>query len=313
MSFAADILAVTPPWEPFAWAAAGLFALGAVWRWHGTVEFERYLSTLGWIALALLWLVMAPYFMFDARSPIQSVLVVAAIPASLWAGRIRWRGRDSLFLISKAAAIAGLVYLPAHTIEPVRRWLIEMVAAQTHWLMEHLGHSPGLAPDPAVGYMSLFAFDGHTTYIVLACTGIGSIAIFSGAIFSVGGPIGRRLGATVLIAAIIYGLNLIRNVFVGLATPLGWFDAPIFVQIAGWFGVEAVRTSFFISHTLIAQPLSLVALIGLTLLALRLVPELFAIFDEVIYIVTGDDVDLQSEVGPKLFGTTDSVELEAAD
>lgn len=302
LAWTTAIAEAAPPWEPFAWFAVAMFALGIVWRWHGTPIAERVFSTGGWVALALLWVAMVPYFAIEARSPIQTVLVAVAVPASLYAGLLRWRGRDGLYVIGKAAAIAGLIYLPAHTIEPVRRWLIETVAVHTHWLMELVGRDPGIVVGPEAGYMSQFAFDGHTTYIVLACTGIGSIAIFGGAILAVGGPLGRRLGATALIAAIIYLLNLVRNVFVGLATPEGWFDADILVSLAGIFGVEAYRASFFVSHTLIAQPASLVALVGLAVLALRLVPELFVIFDEIVYLLTGDEVDLRAEFGPTLLG-----------
>lgn len=301
------------PWEPFAWLAVATFCLGIVWRWHGTEPAERVFSTLGWVALALLWLVMLPYFWVEMRSPIETVLAALAVPVSLWAGWLRWRGREQLYLFGKAAAIAGLIYLPVHTTEPVRRWLIETVAAQTHWMMGLLGYQPGLATGPEGGYLSLFAFDAHTTYIVLACTGIGSIAIFGGVILAVAAPLGRRLAGAVTVAATIYVLNLIRNTFVGLATPLGVFQGEPFATAAGLFGVEGTRVSFFVSHTLIAQPLSVVALVGLTLLALRIVPELFTVLDELVYLLTGDEVDLRAEFGPKLLGDPQPGSLEAAD
>ncbi|MFP4628382.1 MAG: archaeosortase A [Halobacteriales archaeon] len=304
---------VALPWEPFAWAAVALFALAWLWHWHGTEPAERLLSTLGWGALALLWVVLLPYFWLEARSPIETVLVGLAVPLSLWAGWVRWRGRESLVVLGKAAAIAGLLYLPVHTVEPARRWLIETVAAQTHWLMGLLGYQPGLAAGPEAGYLSLFAFDAHTTYIVLACTGIGSISIFSGVLLAVSAPLGRRLAGAVAVGAVIYGLNLVRNVFVGLATPLGIFNVEPFVTIAGLFGVEGTRVSFFTSHTLIAQPLSVVVLVGLLLVAVRLVPEVFTVLDEVVYLLTGDEVDLREEFGPRILGESSGGGLDAAD
>ncbi len=309
----AELAANAPPWEPFGWLTVLLFGLGILWHWQGSIPMERLFSSLGWLSLAVLWVVMVPYFFFEARSPIQAVLVTLAIPLSVWAGVVRWRGREQLFVFSKVVTVAGLIYLTAYTIEPVRRWLIETVAAQTHWLMGLFGHSPGLAPGPDAGYLSLFAFDAHTTYIVMACTGIGSISIFAGAILSVGGSPGRRLGAMFLVSGLIYGLNLLRNVFVGLATPLGWFSFEPFISVAGVFGVEATRASFFISHTLLAQPASLIALIALLVLSVRLVPELFTLLDEIVFLLTGDEVDLRAEIGPKLLGEDPGSTTQMAD
>lgn len=297
-----DILALVPPWESVAGVAIVLFAVGGIAAWRDRISIERRLSTLGWVVLALLWLVMLPYFALEAQSPLQSVGMLIGIPLSLWIGLVRWRGRDSLVVIGNAVAIAGVLYLPFTAIEPMRRWLIETVAGHTHWLMGLLGYQPGLAPDSVAGYTALFDFDGHTTYIVLACTGLGSIAVFTGAIMAVDDRPKRKIAATLLIAVIIYVLNLFRNVFVGLSTPHGWFDFEPFLTVTSYFGIHAVRNSYFVSHNLIAQPLSLVVVLALTVLALRMVPGLFSIFDEIIYVLTGDDVDLRDEVGHVVLG-----------
>lgn len=292
-----EVVELVPSWEPIAGVAIILFALAGFATWRGQTQLERRLSTAGWIALAVLWVVMLPYFVFEAQSPLESLGVLLAVPLSLWIGIVRWRGRERLTILGNAVAIAGAIYVPASTIEPVRRWLIETVAGQTHWLMGLLGHHPGLVADDFVGYTSQFDFDGHTTYIVMACTGLGSIAVFAGAILAADGRPMRKLAATVLVAAIIYGLNLIRNVFVGLATPFGWFDFEPFLSITSLLGISPVRNSYYVSHTIIAQPASLLVVLGLTLLTLRLVPGVFSIFDEIVFVLTGDETDLRAEVG----------------
>lgn len=298
---------------PFAWLAVGLFGLAVLWHWQGTEPAERVFSSLGWVVIAGMVLVMLPYFWFEMRSPVETVLAGLGVPIALWAGWLRWQGREQLFVFGKAAAIAGLIYLPVYSIEPVKAWLIETVAIHTHWVMGLLGYQPGLAPSPEGGYLSLFAFDAHTTYIVLACTGIGSIAIFSGVILSVAAPLGRRLLAAVSLSATIYLLNLVRNTFVGLATPLGVFQGEPWATAAGLFGVEGTRVSFFVSHTLLAQPASVVVLVALLLLAIRLVPELFDVLDEVIYVLTGDEVDMRSALGPRLLGESPANPADSAD
>ncbi len=307
-----DVAALVPPWELVAAIAIVFFAAAGIAAYVDRIELERRLSTLGWVTLAGLWLVMLPYFALEAQSPLETLGVVVGIPLSLWIGLGRWRGRDRLVVLGNAVALAGLIYVPASTIEPIRRGLIETVAGQTHWLMGFLGHQPGLVADQVVGYTSMFDFDGHTTYIVMACTGLGSIAVFAGAIFAVNGELKNKLLATGLIAVIIYSLNLVRNVFVGLATPFGWFDFEPFLSITSLLGVEATRNSYYVAHTIIAQPASLVAVLGLTVLALRLVPGLFSIFDEIVYVLTGDEVDLRSEFG-HLFGDGEASTSPTAD
>lgn len=277
-----------------------LFALAGLAAWNGRRDLERTLSTAAWGSLVALWLVMLPYFALDAVSPLQTAGVALAIPLSLWTGLVRWRGRDGLVVIGNAIAIAGAIYVPISSYGPTRQWLIETVAVHTHELMGILGYEPGIVPDNQVGYASMFDFDGHTTYIVMACTGLGSIAVFAGAILAVDGRPRRKIAATLLIAATIYILNLFRNVFVGLATPHGWFDVEPFLSVSSVFGIEAIRNSYFVSHTLLAQPVSLVVVLVLALVAVRLVPGLFSIFDEVIYVLTGDDVDLRDTVGPEI-------------
>ncbi len=297
------ILSVTPSWEPVAWLAVVFFGLGIAWRWQGSIHIERYFSTAGWFALVALWVVMLPYFALEVRSPLQTAGVTLGIPLTVYAGLVRWRGREQLYLLGKVVFIAGMIYLPAETLEPVSRILIETVAAHTHALMEVVGYSPGLVEAPEQNYLSKFDFEGHTTYIVLACTGIGSISVFGGALLAVPGKLSRRVGGFALIAGIIYGLNLIRNTFVGIATPMDWFGMEPFLSITGLFGIAPYRASFFTAHTLLAQPASLVVLVALSLLAIRLVPGVLTIFDEVIFLATGDEVDLREELGPRILGS----------
>lgn len=247
----------------------------------------------GWLAFGAFWLVMVPHFWYDVASPLQSFLSLAGVPLAVYAGYLLVGGRDSLLDLTRAIAFMGLIYLPMTTIEPARVWMIETVTIQTHIGMELLGYSPGITEGPN-GLQSQFDFDGYTTYIVEACTGIGAISIFGGLIASVSAPLGRRLLAFAIATGVIWILNLARNVFVGLASPLGWFDYPIFHSITDAVVGDGMVTSFFISHNVIAQSLSVVALIGITLVVLKIVPEVVRPLEEVLYVLTGSEYDLQS-------------------
>lgn len=281
---------------PLVWLAIGLFLAGAALELVDRRELAVPIAGAGWGIFGIFWLAMFPYFYLDVQSPMQAILSLAGLPLSLYAGYLLVTGRTSLLVLSRAIGMMGLLYLPVATIEPARGWLIETVAVHSHLGMELVGYSPGLTEGPE-GYQSQFDFEGYTTYIVLACTGLGAISIFGGLIASVRAPIGRKLAAFSLATVIIYGLNLVRNVFVGLAAPLGWFDYPVFHSITATLAGEGMRTSFFVSHHLISQSLSIVALVAITLVVVRVVPEIIEPLEEVLFVLTGDEHDLREAIG----------------
>lgn len=284
------------PTEHFVWIAIGAFLLASALDVSGNRRYARYVGSAAWVLFGLFWLAMFPYFYYDVQSPIEAVLSLAGLPLCGYTGYLLYNGRDSLLTLTRAVGMMGVIYLPFTTIAPLRTWLIETVAIQSHMGMELVGYSPGLE-EGSNGLQSRFAFEGYSTYIVLACTGIGAISIFGGLIAAVRAPLVRKVQAFVLAVGIIWVLNLARNVFVGLAAPLGWFDYGVFHTITAVLAGEGMRTSFFVSHHLISQTLSVVALVGITLLVVRVLPELFDVLDELLFILTGDEYDLRSEFG----------------
>ncbi len=289
--------------DVLAWVAIAAFFGALLLRWQGALEPARALATGAWVAFGVFWLTMVPYYYYEMQSPLQTLLAVAALPLCAYAGYLLWGGRDSLFLLTKAIAFMGLIYLPVETIPFVRTWLIETTAAQTHYGMELLGHSPGLV-EGANGYESKFDFDpeetvtGRTTYIILACTGIGSMAIFGGLIAAVKAPLKRKVAAFSMAIGVIWFLNLIRNVFIGLASPWGWFQQEWLVSfMTTYMGAEPSRVSFLVAHNYIAQTLSVVALIGITYLLIKIVPEILEPLEEVLFILTGTEYDLFDALG----------------
>ncbi|RQG87093.1 archaeosortase A [Natrarchaeobius halalkaliphilus] len=284
--------------DALAWLAIGAFFVAIVLQWRDVREPARLIASGAWLVFGVFWLTMAPYYYYDAQSPLQTVLSMAALPLCAYAGYLLYAGRESLFVLSKAVAIMGLIYLPAEMIPFVRQWLIETTAAQTHVGMELLGHSPGIN-EGANGHQSRFDFDpdetvtGRTTYIVLACTGIGSMAIFSGLIAAVKAPLKRKVAGIALAVGVIWLLNLVRNVFIGLASPWGWFQQDWLVSfMTTYTGAQPERVSFLVAHNYIAQSLSIVALVAITYLVVRIVPEVLEPLEEVLFVLTGNEYDL---------------------
>ncbi|MCU4926780.1 archaeosortase A [Halobacteria archaeon AArc-dxtr1] len=289
--------------DALAWGSILIFVLAIALQWRGAPDPARYTAAVAWVLFGVFWLTMAPYYHYDVQSPLQTVLALAALPLCAYTGYLLVQGRESLLLLTKAVAIMGLIYLPAETIPFVRRWLIETTAVQTHYGMELLGHSPGIN-EGANGYESRFDFDpdetatGRTTYIVLACTGLGSMAIFGGLIASVSAPLKRKVSAFALAIGVIWFLNLTRNVFIGLASPWGWFQQDWLVSfMTTYLGTEANRVSYVVAHNYISQLLAVVALLGITYLLVKIVPEILAPLEEVLFVLTGNEYDLESAIG----------------
>lgn len=291
------------PIDALAWIAIAGFGLALVGRWSDAAFPARPLAGIAWLLFGTYWLTMVPYYYADAQSPLQTVLALAALPLCAYTGYLLWTGRESLFVLTRAVALMGLIYLPAETIPIVRQWLIETTAVQTHYGMELLGHSPGIS-EGVSGYESRFNFDseetatGRTTYIVLACTGLGSMAIFGGLIAAVAAPLRRKLAAFTLAIGVIWLLNLVRNVFIGLATPHGWFQQELVVSLlTTYMGAEETRVSYLVAHNYISQLLSVVALVGITYLVVKILPEILEPLEEVLFVLTGTEYDLETALG----------------
>ncbi|MFB6220958.1 MAG: archaeosortase A [Halolamina sp.] len=285
-------------------AGSVLSAIGA--RRHYR-RYARVATTAAWGLFSAFWLVLFPHFAFTQKSYVEGVLAFIAVPACLYAGYLLWNGRDSLFLLSRSTAIMGLIYLPFETIPAFslggtripspREVLIETVAAQTGFMMRLFGSNPEFITGPS-GYENTYEFvaaSGQTLQfsVVLACTGLGSIAIFAGLIGAVRAPLRRKLRALGVAVPVIYGLNLLRTTFIGVTFGEQLLhiypEAVLFV----FGGSDEYLVSWFISDRIVSQLLAVVALVGVTYLVVRELPEILTIIEDVLYMVTNDEYDLE--------------------
>jgi len=294
--------------EPLMWLVLAAF-LGSAVTHRFDERAARLTAVAGWGLFGLFWLVLVPHFAIVQKSIVEGVGSVAAVPLSLYAGYLLWNGRDSVFVLTRAVGLMGVVYVPFLTVEPLRQFLVEVVTDQTAFLMTLVGHDPtvveGLRHEgfriasKQYPYESTFWFehDGRpiTYTILLACTGVGSISIFVGGILAVAAPWRRKATALAITVPVIYGLNLVRNVFIGLSLGLQrmqFFEGPIM-----WlFGVsEANRpmVSYYLADRILAQFGSVVVLVGITWGLVRVLPELTVLVEDLLYLVTGTEYDLQ--------------------
>ncbi len=269
-------------------------------------RYARAVPTGAWGLFSVFWLVLFPHFAFTQKSYVEGVLALLAVPASLYAGYLLWNGRDTLFLLSRSTAIMGLIYLPFETIPSFtvggttvpapREFLIETVAAQTGFLMSRFGSNPELITGPS-GYQNTYEFvaaSGHTLQfsVVLACTGLGSIAIFAGLIGAVRAPLRRKLRALGVAVPIIYVLNLARTTFIGITFGEQLLHVYPEAVLFLFGGSDEYLVSWFISDRIISQLLAVIALVGVTYLVVRELPEVLTIIEDVLYMLTNDEYDL---------------------
>ena len=298
------------------WVIVGLFGLAGTIEWYGRrtdselMETARPIAVVAWIAFGFFWLNLTPYFFFEHQSFVEGILSLAGFPACLYAAKLLYGGRDTLFILSRAIAVMGLIYLPFITIPAItvggatipapRQYLIELVTTLTGTVISLFGYSPTLI-ESHEGYMATYQWvldDGHryNVTVVLACTGIGSIAIFGGLIGAVRAPLKRKLRALAVAVPIIFVLNIFRTAFISIAAGtqlMHWFpDVVLFL-----FGeTNPYRVSFLVSDRIISQLLAVVALIAIAYLVARELPEILTVLEDILYVFTGEEHDLQENL-----------------
>ena len=310
-----QLFTMGPLSDVLVWTVVWLFALAAGVEWYGRRSDTDLMSpattiaTVAWVGFGLFWLNSVPFWAFEHQSYVEAILALAGVPACFYAARELYDGRTSLFILSRAIAVMGFIYLPFETIPAIsvgglalpapRRFLIEITTAITGWIISVAGYSPELVKNGAA-YPATFRWvlDGgdhvYNVSIVLACTGLGSIAIFGGLIAAVRAPLDRKLRGLAVAIPIIFTLNVLRTAFISIVSGnqlMHWFpDVILFL-----FGAtDPYRVSFLISDRIISQLGAVVALMIITYLVVRQLPELLTVLEDVLYLLTGDEHDLQA-------------------
>ncbi len=262
------------------WVSIALFVSGALYK-----DRARLLSAVGWVVFGAFWLSRVDVYLGE-NSAIKTVLSVAALPICAYvAYQVIYSERDTLLKLSQAVAAMGLVYLPFQLIGPLNAGIIEHTASQTNRILSVLGVNAELVGRDGMDRMFVITNpatgETYKTYIILTCTGIGSMAIFAGLISVVGASLRRRMTAIAVAVPVIYALNLVRNVFIATAYGYQWFPyaESLIVDVTGKYEGYA---SFFWADKVISQGLSVVVLVAIFFAVVRFLPELIELLEEVL-------------------------------
>lgn len=287
--------------DALGWVVIAVFLAGTMADALGYKLTARYVSGAAWGAFGVFWLAVFPHFMFEVKSAIEGLGSLLLVPVCLYTGYLLVSGRDSLMQLSRAMAFVGLLYYPTQAIPVVRQTLIEVVSQQSLFAIHLLGYEPAFVEGPGYSYRNMFVFGSFSTYVTYACTGMGSISVFGGLTAATDAPLRRKVRAFGIAAGIIWLLNILRNSVVSIAAGENWFDHEAIVWFASAAGVPADRVSFWFSHSILAQLLAILAMVGIVWIVVRGLPELLGILREALFVATGKEYDLESAFG---VGTT---------
>ena len=183
------------------------------------------------------------------------------------------RIRDILFTVTKIAFITAVLYFPFAEIPAIGNALIFLTAKLTTLTINQFDYSVYLVP-PSYIYTTNSAF--HEFYkpieIILACTAIQSMVLFTGLAFGVDAPKKRALKAFMVSVPVIYGLNLIRNIFVCEAYFGEMFGAP--------------AHSFYVAHGVIARIGVFISLVIIAYAVFVILPEALELVEDFFRVIT---------------------------
>jgi archaeosortase A (PGF-CTERM-specific) len=238
---------------------------------------RKYSAIIGWTFIVLSLFTLLPYY-FAQNNFLYPVMAALSVPFLVITAKYLLAEDYRVMQLSRAAAVAFLIYAPFEYIPALGDWLISVVVSQIVWILDALNYTITL-PEWMIISRNSFRVE-----IILACTGIQSIAIMLGVAAAVPTTIRQKILAFLIVAPTIYILNLLRNVFVIIAYTEQWF--PYYPSIAsnGEFGYE----SFFWAHNVIAELLALFFLVVIAYGLFTLIPNLGKFADELYHLYTGE-------------------------
>jgi archaeosortase A (PGF-CTERM-specific) len=246
------------------WIALGLLVIAsALPKSHNS---RTGFGGFGWLFLSIYWF-LQPQSYIGIQDYFNAFLVIAAAIMSLFIAYVTFQARDkkedgyeAINSLSRAASVGGLIYFLFADVGFLNTGIISLVTNQTIWVVEKLGF-----PVAQVAWNQL-AVNGLPVEIILACTAIESIALFTGLISSaVKAPLSQKFRAFMISVPVIYTLNLLRTSLTASAYGLAWFGTP--------------EESFQIAEHILAKIGSMIALLAISYAILKMLPEVSDMID----------------------------------
>jgi archaeosortase A (PGF-CTERM-specific) len=238
---------------------------------------SKYAAIVGWTSIILFLFAELPVY-FSQNNFMYPLIAALSVPFLFITAQYLLREDERVISLSRAAAVAFVIYAPFEYIPMLGDALIGIVVGQIVWLCNLLNFPVTLDS------WNIIMNNAFRVEIILGCTGIQSIAIMLGVAAAVPTTLRQKVLAFLIIAPTIYFLNLLRNVFVIMAYTEQWF--PYYPEIAsnGELGYE----SFFWAHNVIAELLALVCLVLIAYGLFLIIPRLGDFADDLYQLYYGE-------------------------
>jgi archaeosortase A len=238
---------------------------------------RKYAAILGWASIILFLFAELPAY-FSQNNFLYPLMAALSVPFLVITTQYLLKEDDRVMHLSRAAAVAFVIYAPFEYIPLLGDALIGIVVGQIVWICNLLNFPVTLDA------WNIIMNNAFRVEIILGCTGIQSIAIMLGVAAAVPTTLRQKVLAFLIIAPTIYFLNLLRNVFVIMAYTEQWF--PYYPSIAsnGELGYE----SFFWAHNVIAELLALVCLVFIAYGLFIIIPRLGSFADDLYQLYYGE-------------------------
>lgn len=205
----------------------------------------------GWTFFAFLCATKVPEYIAGGDYYNTGVFALASVFFAILAYAILKNSSQVFLDVTYFSALACLIYFPFTIDATLNSWIIDATAILTANLGNILGY-------PMVAEGKMVYLERHAVEIILPCTAIESISLFTGATLGIRAGANRKIAAFLISVPVIYVLNLFRNAFVILSFTYSWFG----------------ENSFYIAHHVIAKIFSTLALILIAYAVFKFLPEL---------------------------------------
>jgi archaeosortase A len=238
---------------------------------------RKYAAIFGWTFIVLFLFANLDYY-FEENNFLYPLMAAFSVPFLFITAKYLLNDDERALNLSRAAAVAFIIYAPFEYIPAVGDWLIGIVVGQIVWVLDALHFSVSLAD------WNIITRNDLRVEIILGCTGIQSIAIMLGVAAAVPTTTKQKVLAFLIIAPTIYILNLLRNAFVIMAYTEQWF--PYWPAIAG--NGEPGYESFFWAHNVIAELTALILLVVIAYGLFTIIPKLGDFADDLYQMYAGE-------------------------
>jgi len=166
---------------------------------------RKYAAIVGWTFIVLSLFANLDYY-FAENNFVYPLMAALSLPFLYITAKYLVKEDERALNLSRAAAVAFILYAPFEFIPAAGDWLIGIVVGQIVWVLDLLQFNVSLVD------WNIITRNNFRVEIILGCTGIQSIAIMLGVAAAVPTNLKQKILAFLLIAPTIYFLNLLRNV-----------------------------------------------------------------------------------------------------